>query len=89
MIDLIAELFAKADLRVWIGLFLLVVWIGVGYLRVRARRRSGKATSFGNRHPILDNLLLLAFGILLAALGELAVLAVVYLRAGYCGPGSV
>jgi hypothetical protein len=54
------------DLRVWLGFLIFVVWIGGVYLRVRARRQSGEVGSSG--HPVLDNLLLLASGILLAGL---------------------
>jgi divalent metal cation (Fe/Co/Zn/Cd) transporter len=53
------------DLRAWIGVLLVVISLGGGYLRVRALRRAGIVHGFG--HPVLDNLLLLASGLLLAA----------------------
>ena len=53
------------DLRAWIGVLLVVIYLGGGYLRVRAQRRAGVVHDFG--HPVLDNLLLFASGLLLAA----------------------
>ena len=53
------------DLRAWIGVLLVVIYLGGGYLRVRARRRAGTVHDFV--HPVMDNLLLLASGLLLAA----------------------
>ncbi len=50
--------------RAWVGLVLIIVYLGYGYLWVRAERRSGKTQSFG--HPALDSFLLLASGLLLA-----------------------
>jgi len=54
------------DLRAWMGGLLLVIFVGGSYLRVRARRRAGIVHDFG--HPVLDNLLLLFSGVLLAAI---------------------
>ncbi len=53
------------NLRAWMGIGLLVAYLGGGYLRIRAQRRSGATQSFG--HPVLDNILLLIAGLLLAA----------------------
>jgi divalent metal cation (Fe/Co/Zn/Cd) transporter len=53
------------DLRAWIGVLLVVISLGGGYLRARARRRAGTVHDFG--HPFWDNFLLLASGLLLAA----------------------
>jgi hypothetical protein len=53
------------DYRAWLGLAILVAYLGSGYLRIRASRRSGATHSFG--HPMLDNLLLLISGLLLAS----------------------
>src|SRR5271165_4966697 len=53
------------DLRAWMGFLLVVIFMGSGYLRVRALRRAGIVHGFG--HPVLDNLLLLVSGLLLAA----------------------
>jgi hypothetical protein len=52
------------NLKPWIGLALISVYLGGGYLRIKAMRRSGATTSFG--HPLLDNLFLLISGLLLA-----------------------
>jgi hypothetical protein len=52
------------DLRAWIGLGLIVLYLGGGYLRVRSQRRSGATHSFG--HPVLDNVLLFISGLLAA-----------------------
>ena len=57
-------------LRTWLGLLILLAWIGGSYLRVRARRRSGEVSSFG--HPVLDNLLLLTSALVLVGLLFLA-----------------
>jgi hypothetical protein len=51
--------------RAWLGLALIIVYVGYGYFKVRAERRSGKTQSFG--HPTLDAFLLFASGLLLAA----------------------
>ena len=51
-------------LRAWIGLALIAVYLGGGYFRIKAKRRSSATTSFG--HPFLDNLFLLISGLLLA-----------------------
>ncbi len=58
------------DLGAWAGLAVLVAYLGFGYLRVRADRRSGATHSFG--HPALDNILLLASALLLVAFLGLA-----------------
>lgn len=56
------------NLRAWIGVGLIVLYLGGGYLRVRAQRRSGATQSFG--HPVLDNVMLFISALLLAgALG--------------------
>jgi len=65
------------DLRAWMGGLLLVIFIGGSYLRVRARRRAGIVHNFG--HPVLDNLLLLFSGVLLAA----ALMVILYLVRGH------
>jgi hypothetical protein len=49
----------------WFGLALMIIYLGYGYFKVRAERRSGKTQSFG--HPLLDAFLLFASGLLLAA----------------------
>jgi hypothetical protein len=49
----------------WIGMAILVVWLGSGYLRVKALRRSGVVHSFGS--PSIDSFLLLVSGVLLAS----------------------
>jgi hypothetical protein len=51
------------SLREWIGLALLIAYLGSGYLRARAARRSGATHSFG--HPMLDNVLLLVSALVL------------------------
>lgn len=58
------------DLGEWAGLAVLIAYLGFGYLRVRADRRSGATHSFG--HPALDNVLLLASALLLVAFLGLA-----------------
>jgi len=58
------------DLRAWTGFLLIAVYLSGGYFRVRRERRSGRTTSFG--HPALDNALLLASGLILAATLALA-----------------
>jgi hypothetical protein len=58
------------NLRVWEGLALFAVYFGGACFRIRAKRRSGATTSFG--HPLLDNLLLLVSGLLLAGALSLA-----------------
>jgi hypothetical protein len=59
------------NLRAWMGLGLVVAYLGGGYLRITAPRRSGARQSFS--HPVLDNVLLLISGLLLAAALGLAV----------------
>ncbi len=54
------------DLRAWEGFFLIAIFLGGAYLRVSAERRSGTTHSFG--HPALDQLLLFATGLILAAI---------------------
>lgn len=58
------------NLRAGMGLGLVVVYLGGGYLRITSQRRSGATPSF--RHPVLDNLLLLISGLLPAAAWSLA-----------------
>ena len=53
-------------MRVWIGVIIYAVWVGGTYIRIRRRRRSGEIRDFG--HPVLDQLLLLGSGLMLAAL---------------------
>lgn len=53
------------DSRAWLGLVLLVVTLGISYFGVRAKRRAGITQSFG--HPVLDQVLLLISGLVLAA----------------------
>jgi ABC-type xylose transport system permease subunit len=47
----------------WFGLALMIVYLGYGYFKVRAERRSGKTQSFG--HPVLDAFLLFVAALLL------------------------
>jgi len=54
------------DLRAWEGFVLIAIFLGGAYLRVRAERRVGTTHSFG--HPALDQLLLFASGLMLAAI---------------------
>ena len=49
----------------WFGLVVLVMYLTLGYLRIRWNRRSGLTHSFG--HPKWDALLLFFSGILLAS----------------------
>lgn len=58
------------DLRAWMGFLLIAVYLSGGYFRVRRERRSRRTTSFD--HPVLDNTLLLACGLILAATLRLA-----------------
>ncbi len=58
------------DLRAWTGFLLIAVYLSGAYFRVRRERRSGRTTSLG--HPVLDNALLLASGLILAATLALA-----------------
>jgi len=60
------------NLRSWLGLLVLVVWVGTSYLRVRARRRSGAVSN--NGHPSLDGFLLFVSGLLLTAVVILTLL---------------
>jgi uncharacterized membrane protein YdcZ (DUF606 family) len=46
------------------ALLLIVAYLGGGFLRVRSQRQTGVTHSFG--HPVLDSLLLLLSGLLLA-----------------------
>ena len=69
------------DLRAWMGFLLIAVYLGGAYFRVRRERRSGRTTSFG--HPVLDNALLLASGLILA--GTLA-LVLLLLRGNHSHP---
>ena len=47
----------------WLGLAIMIAYLGYGYFKVREGRRSGKTQSFG--HPVLDAFLLFASGLLL------------------------
>ena len=62
------------DLRPWMGLLPVLLFLIGGYLKVRRERRSGRTTSFG--HPILDAVLLLIAGLTLATTLGVALFAV-------------
>jgi prepilin signal peptidase PulO-like enzyme (type II secretory pathway) len=62
------------NLCTWMGLLLVGIFLAGSYLRVRARRRAGIVRDFG--HPVLDNLLVLVSGLLLAAFLAVAVFLV-------------
>jgi hypothetical protein len=53
------------------GSAMLVLFLAPACLRIRSNRKSGKTLSFG--HPMLDNLLLLISGLLLASVFALVI----------------